>query len=252
MTQHVDRLAAVNVDASTEQLQGVDRCPLQLRGEQSGHDARDHQRQDDLVVIGELKNDQDCRDRRVRAGADDSSHADQGVGSRAPGRTRPGGMHDRTNRAAEHGTDEQRRSEDPARPSRTDRQRDREDLDHDQDQQHIENHPTLQRLVDRLLADPEDLRNATPLGLVGEEVNDQTDDQAAAGGGQHLPPGRKLTYVVQRVAPCSPCYELTDADELPEADGTEPSQHADPDRNDHHVHLLCLTQPGMDASQQLA
>ena len=104
--------------------------------ERGRDDDRDHQRQDDAVVAGQLEDDQHGGDRGARGGGEHGAHPDQAVGA-GGGRQMPGtrSCGDRAVGAAEHRAHEQRRREDAARAADPDRQARREDLRRQQAEQ---------------------------------------------------------------------------------------------------------------------
>ena len=155
--ENVDVLPLVNVDATAQQLECVDGRRLHLGCQERCGDAADHQWEDDFVISGQLENDEDRRDRCVRAGRDDRSHSHQRIRP-GPGRARrPNGMNHGSDSSAEHGANEERRGEDAAGPSRTDRDRHGDDLEHDEEQHEFPDHGSLQCIVDGFVAHTEHL-----------------------------------------------------------------------------------------------
>ena len=77
----VGAAAAHDVDPAAAQLQRVDRVVAEHVGDTCGEHDREHQRQDDPVVAGELEDDDHRGDRRARRTGEDRAHADDPVGA---------------------------------------------------------------------------------------------------------------------------------------------------------------------------
>jgi hypothetical protein len=118
----VRRPPGEDVDSASPKLQGVDRVGGQKAGDARRQRDSKHQRQDDLVIAGQLEQDQNGCDRSTGRAGEDRAHAHQSIG---PGRCDQTGCErvgDRAEGGSEHAADEQGRSEDTARATDADGQ----------------------------------------------------------------------------------------------------------------------------------
>ena len=107
-------------DPPAPELQRVDGLGGHAMAQAGRHHDREHQRQDDRVVVGEFEDDEHGGDRCARGAGEDGAHPDERVGARRRGEAGQQPVNGLTEGGAEHRAHEQRR-ERTRRPSRRSR-----------------------------------------------------------------------------------------------------------------------------------
>ena len=124
-----------------------------------GQRDRDHQRQDDGVLPGQLEEDDHRGDRGTRRSGQGGTHADQPVGAGGLGGLGPAQVCQRTEGTAGHRADEQRGRKHSAGPADTDGQAGREHLGDHQQQQEADHVSAFDGVLQHRVADPVHLRH---------------------------------------------------------------------------------------------
>ncbi len=107
---------------------------MDLLGDQAGDDGGDHDGNGQLVVGGQLEDHDDRGDRGAEHGAGHRPHADHGVSAGARRQLRQGPGRQDAEGATDHGADEKRGREHPARETTGQADGGRRRLQHDQRQ----------------------------------------------------------------------------------------------------------------------
>ena len=146
----------------------------------AGEDDREHQRQDDAVVAGELEDDDHGRDRRACCGGEDGAHPDEPVGAGRGGDAGEEVVHAGSVGGAEHRADEERWCEHAARAADRDRQAGREELAHEQGEEQPDDVVAVDCLLERRIADAVQFRQDEQQEAEQEATGGRTEPLRAA------------------------------------------------------------------------
>ena len=191
---------------------------MQLAEEHRGHRDRDHHREGDAVVAGELEDDDHGRDRGAQRAGGDRPHAEERVDARRRAELGEEAVGDQAIGAADHGAEHQARAEHPAAEAAAEAERGRRRLGDRQQDQELEAVAVLEREVGGLVADPQHL---------GQPEGDQAGGEAGEGGAQ---PGRRAEPLV---APLHQGDGPQERDRRQRADQPEQHEGRDLEERDH-------------------
>ena len=133
----------------------IDRQALQLLRQDVAAHVGDHQRHDDGVVARDLENHDDAGHRGAHDAGEGRAHAYQGVGAGVAGVVGHQGVGDLSDGASQHGADEEGGAEDAARVARTIAGAGGDELQHQEQQHHLQGHLTVERVAHQVVADSE-------------------------------------------------------------------------------------------------
>ena len=198
----------VDIDPFPAEIDGVDRILAEFAGHHGADDRGDHDRDDDLVVAGQLEQQEDGGHRGVGRRGEKGADADGGVGPRPGGQIRHEPVGDRPERPAEDGADEQRWGEHPAGPAGPEGDRGGDDLEQDQGEHDPGDALPMEDIFHILVAVAHHLR---------EEDADAADQQG---------PGQRLELGVDSDCPVAVPDRVKDPDEQHRGQADEDRQQA--------------------------
>ena len=125
----------LQVDPLEFQFLRVNRLFLNIRGNQCADNAGEHQGNDNMIVIGQFKDDKNRGNGGLRGGGYHGTHSDQGVGPRIGRQMRELGMEKYSNDSPRGRPEKERGRENPSRSSRSEGNGGGKDLDGNQNKE---------------------------------------------------------------------------------------------------------------------
>ena len=147
-SKHVDVIFGLDAEAPPGELLRHQAVAHQRGRHQVGHHAGEHQRQDDLIVVGQFEHEHDGGERGSRGRAEQRRHGHDGERARREMQARRHPGADRAQDAADRCADEQQRGEGSAGGSGAQRHPPRSELRHAQDGDRSHGQPGGQDVTD--------------------------------------------------------------------------------------------------------
>ncbi len=188
--QNIDGLAVADIDAPVEQGLDVNGILGEPPHRVSGDNTTDHDGQDNGVIVGHLKQDENAGQRSLHDGAGQGPHTHQRVSLAGRRPFRQQAVNRRPERRPHHGPDEQGWREGASNPAGTEGDGGADDFGEYQRQGHAPEELTVQDLLH--------LREPVAPDLRRQQCQ-QADDQSAQGGFQNL--GNVNLFVEELLAP---------------------------------------------------
>ena len=160
--QQVDVRPFKDVDPPAHQLHGVDRLLFEVGRQQYRNDAGGHQRGDDVVIVGQFKQDQDGANRSVGGAGHHRPHAHQGISAGIGGHPGHKVVCLYSHQCAEHRAHEQRGGKYPAGAPGTESGGGSDDLGQHQHRQQPGDIPPPEGIVHRFVSYPKHVGKKDP------------------------------------------------------------------------------------------